>query len=201
MYIKFFKRLVDFSGAFTILLLSSPLMLVSILLLSLANSGKPFFVQPRPGLNGRVFRIIKFKTMNDKTDKTGELLSDSKRLTKVGYWIRKLSIDELPQMINVLKGEMSLVGPRPLLVDYLELYSEEQNRRHNLRPGISGWAQVNGRNTLDWKQKFEFDVWYIDNCSFGLDLKILFLTILKVFKTEGVSSKESITMERFLGDN
>ncbi|MGW8121948.1 sugar transferase [Roseivirga echinicomitans] len=200
-YTRYFKRLIDFLGALAILVLASPLLLVSILLLSVANAGKPFFVQQRPGLNGRIFKIIKFKTMNDKKDKSGLLLPDSKRLTKIGFWIRKLSIDELPQMINVLKGDMSLVGPRPLLVDYLELYSEEQNRRHDLRPGITGWAQVNGRNTLDWKTKFEYDVWYIDNCTFRVDLKILVLTVVKVFKSEGVSSNESVTMERFLGNN
>ncbi len=139
--------------------------------------------------------------MNDKRDSNGELLPDDKRLTKIGYWVRKLSIDELPQMINVLKGDMSLVGPRPLLVDYLALYSDEQNRRHDLRPGITGWAQINGRNTLEWKKKFEYDVWYVDNCSFWLDIKILFLTVAKVFKTEGISSEKSVTMERFLGND
>jgi len=201
MYTRFFKRFIDFIGALIILLLASPILLVSILLLFFANSGKIFFVQKRPGLNSEIFKIIKFKTMNDKRDSNGELLSDEKRLTKIGYWVRKLSIDELPQMINVLKGDMSLVGPRPLLVDYLALYSDEQNRRHDLRPGITGWAQVNGRNTLEWKKKFEYDVWYVDNCSFWLDIKILFLTVAKVFKTEGISSEKSVTMERFLGND
>lgn len=201
MYTRFFKRFIDFIGALIILLLASPILLVSILLLFFANSGKIFFVQKRPGLNSEIFKIIKFKTMNDKRDSNGELLSDEKRLTKIGHWVRKLSIDELPQMINVLKGDMSLVGPRPLLVDYLAFYSDEQNRRHDLRPGITGWAQVNGRNTLEWKKKFEYDVWYVDNCSFRLDIKILFLTVAKVFKTEGISSEKSVTMERFLGND
>ena len=201
MYNRFFKRFIDFIGALLILLFASPILLVSSLLLFFANSGKMFFVQKRPGLNSKIFKIIKFKTMNDKRDSNGELLPDDKRLTKIGYWVRKLSIDELPQMINVLKGDMSLVGPRPLLVDYLALYSDEQNRRHNVRPGITGWAQVNGRNTLEWKKKFEYDVWYVDNCSFWLDIKILFLTVAKVFKTEGISSEKSVTMERFLGND
>ena len=201
MYTRFFKRFIDFIGALIILLLASPILLVSSLLLFFANSGKIFFVQKRPGLNSEIFMIIKFKTMNDKRDSNGELLPDDKRLTKIGYWVRKLSIDELPQMINVLKGDMSLVGPRPLLVDYLALYSDEQNRRHDVRPGITGWAQVNGRNTLEWKKKFEYDVWYVDNCSFWLDIKILFLTVAKVFKTEGISSEKSVTMERFLGND
>lgn len=201
MYTRFFKRFIDFIGALLILLFASPILLVSSLLLFFANSGKMFFVQKRPGLNSKIFKIIKFKTMNDKRDSNGELLPDDKRLTKIGYWVRKLSIDELPQMINVLKGDMSLVGPRPLLVDYLALYSDEQNRRHNVRPGITGWAQVNGRNTLEWKKKFEYDVWYVDNCSFWLDIKILFLTVAKVFKTEGISSEKSVTMERFLGND
>lgn len=201
MYTRFFKRFIDFIGALIILLLASPILLVSSLLLFFANSGKIFFVQKRPGLNSEIFKIIKFKTMNDKRDSNGELLPDDKRLTKIGYWVRKLSIDELPQMINVLKGDMSLVGPRPLLVDYLALYSDEQNRRHDVRPGITGWAQVNGRNTLEWKKKFEYDVWYVDNCSFWLDIKILFLTVAKVFKTEGISSEKSVTMERFLGND
>ncbi|WP_421976497.1 sugar transferase [Roseivirga seohaensis] len=201
MYTRFFKRFIDFIGALIILLLASPILLVSSLLLFFANSGKIFFVQKRPGLNSEIFKIIKFKTMNDKRDSNCELLPDDKRLTKIGYWVRKLSIDELPQMINVLKGDMSLVGPRPLLVDYLALYSDEQNRRHDVRPGITGWAQVNGRNTLEWKNKFEYDVWYVDNCSFWLDIKILFLTVAKVFKTEGISSEKSVTMERFLGND
>ncbi|WP_339606489.1 sugar transferase [uncultured Roseivirga sp.] len=201
MYTRFFKRFIDFIGALLILLFASPILLVSSLLLFFANSGKIFFVQKRPGLNSEIFKIIKFKTMNDKRDSNGELLPDDKRLTKIGYWVRKLSIDELPQMINVLKGDMSLVGPRPLLVDYLALYSDEQNRRHDLRPGITGWAQINGRNTLEWKKKFEYDVWYVDNCSFWLDIKILFLTVAKVFKTEGISSEKSVTMERFLGND
>lgn len=201
MYTRFFKRFIDFIGALLILLFASPILLVSSLLLIFANSGKIFFVQKRPGLNSEIFKIIKFKTMNDKRDSNGELLPDDKRLTKIGYWVRKLSIDELPQMINVLKGDMSLVGPRPLLVDYLALYSDEQNRRHDLRPGITGWAQINGRNTLEWKKKFEYDVWYVDNCSFWLDIKILFLTVAKVFKTEGISSEKSVTMERFLGND
>lgn len=159
-----------------------------------------FFVQKRPGKKGRIFKLIKFKTMTDKRDNIGNLLPDSLRLTPIGKFIRTTSIDELPQLFNVLKGDMSLIGPRPLLIDYMPLYSKHQVRRHELRPGITGWAQVNGRNTISWQQKFEYDVWYVNNISFWLDLKILFLTIKKVLVREGISSTTSATMEPFRGN-
>ncbi len=199
MYKLFLKRLFDISMALVLILLLSPLILTTIVLLAIANAGKPFFFQKRPGKEGVVFTIAKLKTMNDKRSPDGELLSDEERLTSVGKVIRKLSLDELPQLINVLKGQMSFVGPRPLLVEYLPLYNEKQKRRHEVKPGITGWAQVNGRNTVDWEKKFEYDVWYVDHLSFGLDLKILFLTIVKVFKSEDINSGTSATMEKFRG--
>jgi lipopolysaccharide/colanic/teichoic acid biosynthesis glycosyltransferase len=201
MYKLLFKRLIDFVLAFLILLVTSPIVLITALLLSIINRGNPFFFQLRPGQSNVIFKIIKFKTMTDERSKTGELLPDDLRLTKFGALVRKLSLDELPQMINVLKGEMSLVGPRPLLIEYLPLYSEVQARRHDVKPGITGWAQVNGRNTLNWQTKFEFDVWYVDNYSFMLDLKILLLTLKKVIISEGISSDTSVTMEKFKGDS
>ena len=181
------------------LLVSSPVWLIVLLLLAISNQGKIWFIQPRPGKDGVIFNVIKFKTMNDVRDKNGALLSDESRLTWIGNIIRKTSLDELPQLFNVLKGNMSIVGPRPLLVEYLPLYNEEQKRRHQVKPGITGWAQVNGRNTISWPQKFAFDVWYVDHQSFVLDLKILFLTIVKVFKADGISSGTSVTMEKFRG--
>ena len=201
MYKSFFKRLIDFFVALIAFLLASPFMLIFTLLLAMVNQGKPFFFQKRPGLNGKIFSIVKFKTMNDKKDDQGQLLPDADRMTAVGSIVRKLSIDELPQLINVLKGEMSLIGPRPLLVEYLPLYNEEQARRHDVRPGITGWAQVNGRNALEWSKKFELDVWYVNHLSLTLDLRILWLTILKVFKSEGISSATSVTMEKFTGND
>jgi len=200
MYIKYFKRIFDFCGAFLLLLFASPLLVVVTLWLSIVNSGRPFFFQLRPGKDEKIFKIIKFKTMTDKRDSKGALLSDDQRLTTAGNLVRKLSIDEFPQMINVLIGDMSLIGPRPLLVEYLPLYSEEQQRRHNVRPGITGWAQVNGRNAVDWKKKFEMDVWYVDHSSFLLDLKILFLTVKKVLLSEGISGEGVMTMEKFKGN-
>jgi lipopolysaccharide/colanic/teichoic acid biosynthesis glycosyltransferase len=173
--------------------------LIVTILLAIANNGKPFFFQPRPGKNERIFKVIKFKTMNDRRDKNGELLPDADRLTSVGKFVRKTSLDEIPQLINVIKGDMSLVGPRPLLVDYLPLYNAEQKRRHNVRPGITGWAQVNGRNAISWEKKFQYDVWYVDNISLLLDIKICWMTVQKVIKTEGISSATSATMERFTG--
>jgi lipopolysaccharide/colanic/teichoic acid biosynthesis glycosyltransferase len=167
----------------------------------IANRGEPFFFQPRPGLNGRIFRIVKFRTMNNRRDAKGELLPDAERLTPVGSFVRKTSLDEIPQLINVLKGDMSLIGPRPLLVEYLPLYSREQSRRHDVRPGITGWAQVNGRNAIDWETKFRLDVWYVDHLSFLLDLKIIWLTVLKVFRSEGISAAGSATMEKFTGSS
>lgn len=164
-------------------------------------SGKSFFLQPRPGKQGKIFRIIKFKTMNDRKDKDGNLLPDAERLTGIGQWIRTTSLDEIPQLLNVVKGDMSLVGPRPLLPDYLPLYNEQQKRRHEVRPGITGWAQVHGRNTISWEKKFDLDVWYVDHLSLRVDLKILFLTIKKVCVREGISSDTSVTMEPFTGTN
>jgi lipopolysaccharide/colanic/teichoic acid biosynthesis glycosyltransferase len=201
MYRKYFKRPLDFLIALFILVLTSPLIILTTILLFIQNSGKPFFFQERPGMNQRPFHIIKFKTMNDKRDANGNLLPDNERITFLGKWIRKLSIDELPQLINVLKGDMSMIGPRPLLFKYIPLYSEFQNRRHEVRPGITGWAQVNGRNSISWTRKFELDVEYVDNISFLLDLKIFWLTILKILKTEGVNQSESRPMMPFDGSN
>lgn len=200
MYRTFFKRLIDFFAAFFGLVLLSPILLLVTVLLFFANQGKPFFFQKRPGRGERIFRIVKFKTMNDRRDARGQLLPDEDRLTAIGSFVRKTSLDEIPQLINVLKGDMSLIGPRPLLVQYLPLYNEEQKRRHDVRPGITGWAQVNGRNAISWQQKFAYDVWYVDNMSFGLDLKILFLTVKKVFVREGISAEGQATMEVFRGN-
>lgn len=202
MYKHFFKRLIDFILVFCILAIIWPILFLITLWLHIANKGAgAFFFQERPGYNGKIFRVIKFKTMTDERDKKGNLLSDEKRLTKVGKFVRSTSIDELPQLINVLKGDMALIGPRPLLVQYLPLYSKEQARRHDVRPGITGWAQVNGRNAISWTKKFELDVWYVDHCSFWLDVKIIFLTIKKVFVREGISQEGQATMEFFTGNN
>ncbi|MDR6569871.1 sugar transferase [Chitinophaga ginsengisegetis] len=199
-YRNLFKPLVDISAALLALVLLSPVMAVLIVLLTVANNGKPFFLQPRPGKNGRVFRVIKFKTMNDRKAADGRLLPDEIRLTPVGKFVRKTSLDEIPQLINVLKGDMSLIGPRPLLVDYLPLYNATQHRRHEVRPGITGWAQVNGRNAISWEQKFEYDVWYVDNISLALDIKIAWMTVQKVIKSEGINAAGAATMERFMGN-
>lgn len=177
----------------------SPIFILLTILLAVANSGNPFFTQIRPGKNARPFRLIKFKTMNDKKDASGKLLPDAERLTAIGKFIRKTSLDELPQLINVLKGDMSLIGPRPLLMEYLPLYNKEQARRHEVKPGITGWAQVNGRNALSWEQKFEYDVYYVDNCSFVLDFKVLIKTTGKVFISEGISQYGHATAEKFTG--
>ena len=201
MYPQFFKPLIDKTIAGILLLLTLPITLLVSGLLYFYNDGKPFFFQLRPGLYGQIFRIWKFKTMNDRKDKSGELLPDHERLTIVGKWVRKTSLDELPQLINVLKGDMSLVGPRPLLVEYLPLYNTHQKRRHEVKPGITGWAQVNGRNAISWQQKFEYDVWYVENLSFFLDLKILWLTAMKVVKSEGINASQTTTMEKFTGNN
>jgi len=195
------KPIIDFLVSFFGLLLTSPIFLIVTLFLVFANKGNPFFFQMRPGKNGRIFRIVKFKTMTDAKDVKGNLLPDEQRLTVVGSFVRKTSMDEIPQLINVLKGDMSLVGPRPLLVEYLPLYSEEQSRRHEVRPGITGWAQVNGRNAISWQKKFEYDVWYVDHVSFLLDLKILFLTIKNVIKRDGISKDGFATTEKFNGEN
>ena len=201
MYKLFFKRVIDFLLALIALLLLSPIFIIILVLLTIYNAGKPFFFQERPGKNERIFKVIKFKTMNDKKDSKGELLPDSIRLTRVGKFVRKTSLDEIPQLLNVLRGDMSLIGPRPLLVEYLPLYNDKQKRRHSVKPGITGLAQVNGRNAISWKRKFEYDVQYVDNMSFLLDVKIFFRTFLKVFKSEGINSTNDITMEKFKGND
>lgn len=201
MYKNYIKRIFDFLAAFWGLVILSPIFVIVTLLLYFANQGKPFFFQLRPGKNERIFKIIKFKTMNDKKDLNGKLLSDAERLTKVGSFVRKTSLDEIPQLINVLIGDMSLIGPRPLLVQYLPLYNEFQKKRHNVRPGITGWAQVNGRNAISWEKKFELDVWYVDNLSLKTDLKVFFTTFKKVFKSEGISQEGQATAEVFNGNN
>ncbi len=195
------KRPLDFSVALVVLTLTSPFFLLTWLVLVIQNRGKAFFYQERPGKNQVPFGIIKFKTMNDRTDAQGKLLPDHQRLTLFGAYVRKFSLDELPQLINVLKGEMSLIGPRPLLFKYIPLYSERQNRRHEVRPGITGWAQVNGRNSISWTRKFELDVEYVDRVSFALDFKIFWLTILKIVKREGINQSEERPMEPFNGSN
>lgn len=202
MYKYFFKRVIDFIIALCALLVIWPLLLVITVWLYFANKGAGvFFLQERPGKDGRIFRVIKFKTMTDERDTNGNLLPDEARLTKVGKFVRSTSIDELPQLVNVLKGDMSLIGPRPLLPQYLPLYSKEQARRHEVRPGITGWAQCHGRNAISWTKKFELDVWYVDHCSFLLDSKIIFLTIKKVLVREGISQQGQATMEMFNGKN
>lgn len=196
------KRIIDFFVAFCLLLVIWPFLLIIIIFLYFANKGTGvFFTQERPGRNAKIFRVIKFKTMTDERDKDGKLLPDEKRLTRVGRVVRSLSIDELPQLINVLKGDMAFVGPRPLLPKYLPLYSKEQFRRHEVRPGITGWAQINGRNNISWTKKFEYDVWYVDHLSLRLDLKILFLTVKKVFVREGISKEGEATTVPFDGTN
>ena len=201
MYKNFIKPIIDFSFALIGLLILSPLLLVIIILLAIANGGKPFFFQSRPGKNGEIFRIVKFRTMTDARDAKGDLLPDSERLTGAGKIVRKTSIDEIPQLFNVLKGEMSLIGPRPLLPQYLEIYSPRQSRRHEVRPGITGWAQVNGRNAISWTKKLEYDVWYVENISFLLDLKIFFKTLKKVVASEGINTANMATTEPFNGKN
>lgn len=199
MYKAVIKRIIDFLTALCMLILLSPFFLAVALFLLVANKGSVFFTQMRPGKNEKVFKLVKFKTMHDGKDKNGELLPDADRLTAVGKVVRKLSLDEIPQLWNVLKGDMSLIGPRPLLVEYLPLYSETQKRRHEVRPGITGWAQVNGRNSISWEDKFNFDVHYVDNMSLPLDIRIVFMTVLKIVKVEGISSETSATMEKFTG--
>ena len=202
MYRYFFKRIIDACIALIALLLISPLLLIITVWLHFANKGAGvFFLQERPGKNGKIFRVIKYKTMTDERDEQGQLLPDEKRLTAVGRFVRSTSIDELPQLFNVLKGDMSLIGPRPLLPQYLTLYSKEQARRHEVRPGISGWAQCHGRNTISWTQKFEYDVWYVDHLSFWTDLKIIGLTIKSVVKRSGISEEGHATKEPFYGHN
>lgn len=199
---NFLKRLIDFTIVLCAFLIVWPILFLITIWLHFANKGAgAFFTQERPGKGERIFKVIKFKTMTNERDANGNLLPDAERLTKVGRFIRSTSIDELPQLINVLKGDMALIGPRPLLIQYLPLYTKEQARRHDVRPGITGWAQVNGRNAISWTKKFELDIWYVDHCSFLLDMKILFLTIKKVFVREGISQEGQVTMEFFTGNN
>ena len=200
-YRNFFKRIIDVIVSLLALVLLSPIIIVTALLLSIANSGNPFFTQRRPGKGGEVFLLIKFKTMNDKKGANGELLPDEERLTDIGKIVRRTSLDELPQLFNVLAGSMSLIGPRPLLVAYLPLYTPFQNRRHEVKPGITGWAQVNGRNAISWSKKFELDVWYVDHMSLALDAKIIMTTINKVFKRADINQEGHATMPLFTGTN
>ena len=202
MYKSFFKRILDFWISLVALVCISPLLLVVTIWLHFANKGSGvFFLQERPGKGGKIFKIIKYKTMTDERDAEGKLLPDSERLTKIGKFVRSTSIDELPQLINVLKGDMALIGPRPLLVQYLPLYSKEQARRHEVRPGISGWAQCHGRNAISWTEKFKLDVWYVDHVSLMTDLKVIFITIKNVLARKDINSATSATMEIFNGHN
>lgn len=202
MYKNCFKRMIDCCLAMVAIVVLSPVMAAVAVLLAVANKGAGVvFTQTRPGKNGRLFKVMKFKTMTDERDENGNLLPDAQRLTKTGKFIRSTSLDELPQLFNVLKGDMALIGPRPLLPQYLPLYSKEQARRHDVRPGITGWAQVHGRNAISWKKKFELDVWYVDHCSFWLDLKIILLTVKKVVVREGITKEEQATTEFFNGNN
>ena len=199
-YKNYLKRIIDFTASFIGIIVLSPLFIIVCCLLYFANNGKPFFFQLRPGKNSQVFTIVKFKTMNDKKDMEGKLLSDNIRLTKVGAFVRKTSLDEIPQLWNVLKGDMSLIGPRPLLTDYVHLYDDFQARRHEVKPGITGWAQVNGRNAISWDKKFEYDVWYVDHLSFLLDIKIILKTFYKVIKSEGINAENAVSTEPFNGN-
>lgn len=202
MYKNFFKRIIDFCIAFAVLSLIWPIILVIYIWLHFANKGAgAFFFQERPGKNGKIFRVIKFKTMTDEKDENGNLLPDEQRLTKVGKFIRSTSIDELPQLLNVLKGDMALIGPRPLLVKYLPLYSKEQRRRHEVRPGISGWAQCHGRNAISWTEKFNLDIWYVDHCTLWTDIRVIWITVKKVLKRADINSDTAATMEPFNGHN
>lgn len=201
LYKYYFKPFLDLFCAVIALLLSVPLLVIISIVLFITNNGKTFFLQKRVGKNGKIFKVIKFKTMNDNKDVFGELLPDEDRLTGFGKFIRKTSLDELPQLLNVIKGDMSLVGPRPLLVEYLPLYNNKQQKRHLVKPGITGWAQVNGRNAISWHQKFEYDVWYVENTTFLLDVKIIGLTIIKALKSEGIHSSTSVTMEKYKGNS
>ncbi|WP_041301724.1 sugar transferase [Lacinutrix sp. 5H-3-7-4] len=201
MYKALLKPSLDCIAALIALVIFSPLFIVVLILLIFNNNGKPFFFQKRPGKNEKIFKVIKFKTMTDKKDANGNLLPDAKRLTPVGKFVRKTSLDELPQLINVLKGDMSLVGPRPLLPEYLPLYNDTQKKRHDVKPGITGWAQVNGRNAITWNKKFELDVWYVNNISLMLDLKIILKTIGKVIKSEDINTENQATTFKFDGNN
>ena len=200
MYRKYLKQAFDSLVAIAAFIILLPLFILCSLFLAIANNGNIFFFQPRPGKGESIFTVIKFKTMNDRKDASGNKLPDAARLTNIGRIVRKTSLDEIPQLLNVIKGDMSLAGPRPLLVEYLPLYNEEQKKRHKVKPGITGWAQVNGRNAISWQQKFEYDTWYVDHLSFGLDMKILLKTFVKVFKSEGINATDSATMEKFKGN-
>jgi lipopolysaccharide/colanic/teichoic acid biosynthesis glycosyltransferase len=201
MYRKYLKRVFDFLSALLGLILLSPVFIVLIIILSIVNKGKPFFFQQRPGKDGKLFTMVKFRTMNEKRDRTGQLLPDMQRVTKIGGFIRKYSIDEFSNLWNVLTGNMSLIGPRPLMKEYLPLYNAEQAKRHDICPGITGWAQINGRNAISWEQKFKLDIWYAENLSFSLDMKIFFLTFKKIFQTKTVNMSDEQTMELFNGNN
>lgn len=200
MYKNYFKRILDISISIILILILFPLFFVVFTVLYIVNKGKVIFCQQRPGLHMKPFRLYKFKTMNDKKDKNGNLLPDEQRLTLIGKWLRKFSLDELPQLFNVIKGDMSLIGPRPWLMEYVPLYNDYQKRRHEVRPGITGWAQVNGRNTTNWNKRFKYDVYYVENITFGLDLKIFFLTIWNILTAKGISGENSKTMTKFTGN-
>ena len=199
LYANGVKRVFDLLIGLLVFIILSPVFFIIVLVLSIVNDGSPFFTQTRPGKNNDLFKVIKFRSMNNKRGADGQLLPDAERLTGAGRFIRSTSLDEIPQLLNVIKGDMSLIGPRPLLVRYLDRYTPEQARRHEVRPGITGWAQVNGRNAISWEEKFTLDVWYVDNLSFALDMKILWMTIKKVLRREGISSGTSATMEEFMG--
>ena len=200
MYREYFKPLFDFLFGTVGFLIFMPVFILVTLFLTIANKGNPFFLQKRPGKFGKIFKIIKFKTMTDRKDSAGGLLPDSERITGVGSFIRKSSLDEIPQLLNVIKGDMSLIGPRPLLVEYLDLYDSFQSRRHDVKPGITGWAQVNGRNAISWEEKFKYDVWYVGNMSLGLDCKIMLMTFLKVIRSQGINQTGSVSSEKFSGN-
>lgn len=200
MYKNYFKRVVDFTMALVALICLSPIFIIITIGLFFANQGHPFFLQSRPGKRERIFTIVKFKTMNDMKDDAGNLLSDAERLTKIGAFVRKTSLDEIPQLLNVIKGDMSLIGPRPLLTSYLPLYNEFQKRRHDVRPGITGWAQINGRNAISWKEKFELDVFYVENVSFLLDLKIILTTVMNVIQSKDINQADHATISKFDGN-
>ncbi len=201
MYNPYIKRFLDFTLSFTGILILSPIIIILLVFLAIANNGKPFFFQPRPGKKEKIFKIIKFKSMNDRKDENGELLPFEQRITGTGKFIRRYSLDEIPQLFNVLKGNMSLIGPRPLLVKYLPLYSDFQKKRHDVKPGITGWAQINGRNAISWEEKFKLDVWYTENISLKTDMKIMFSTIKKVLFKEDVNSGANLNMPTFTGNN
>jgi undecaprenyl phosphate N,N'-diacetylbacillosamine 1-phosphate transferase len=201
LYHKFFKRSIDFTAALFAFAILLPVFLLLTLLLWISNNGSPFFTQLRPGKDCKPFLVIKFKTMNEVRDAAGNFLPDEDRLTPIGKFVRKTSLDEIPQLLNVIKGDMSLIGPRPLLIEYVPMYSDFQRRRHEVRPGITGWAQINGRNAISWKEKFELDVWYVDHLSFWLDVKIVLITLIKVIKAEGISGRGVATAEKFTGSN